>query len=79
MTTADLFPVAIARWLSPDPDEPDDICDRCGHEASELDALGRCDRALCALASRIDEEVPLRAIRATMRISRLAFARRVAS
>ena len=34
------------------------LCACCGEETVEIDDLGRCPSALCALASRIDNEVP---------------------
>lgn len=51
-------------------------CTCCGAESSEIDALGRCPAPRCALASRIDNEVPVLAIRSTLRLSALAFAGR---
>lgn len=73
-----LFPESTRRFLAPDPDEPDPVCELCGRETAEVDSLGRCPEPLCALASRIDEEVPLRTLAATLRLSRLAFAARAA-
>lgn len=49
-------------------------CACCGGESTALDDLGRCPASLCALASRIDAEVPMLAIRSALRVSALAFA-----
>lgn len=51
-------------------------CACCGRESSEIDSLGRCPEPACALASRIDGEVELRTIAATLRLSRLTFGAR---
>lgn len=51
-------------------------CDCCGVPSVDLDAMGRCAGALCALASRVDTEVPSALAALTLRASRIAFARR---
>lgn len=51
-------------------------CACCGAPSVALDAHGRCPGAVCALASRVDSEVPCVLTAMTLRASRLAFALR---
>ena len=53
-------------------------CTCCGDESTALDDLGRCPRPLCALASRIDAEVPLALTAFVRRASSIAFEARLA-
>ncbi len=48
-------------------------CACCGCESTDLDWAGRCPGEACALASRIDAEVPTAIGHFVLRASRLAF------